>query len=377
MFRSAPYRIFAILLCLAASKTWAHVGTGIDVDAQGRVYFIDTSNNRIWRADPRGKLTVVARDVHANGLLLDGDGSLYVGDGDYRGDGSITNIWRIGADGSKTPIVQPSWKGKVLGYVAVDGGGNIYRWNGDNQQRRQSQIIKQTPSGQVTVLAGGDWGQSDGKGAAAKFGEVGAMTWGPDGSLFVTDGGAVRRVAMDGSVSTLSGKPLAKFAGAAADEPRIPALLGLAVGPLGNVYGADHDNRCVHRISSDGSITVAARSRWPWSPTGVAYSQGRLYVLERWGHYYSPLSSLLKMRPRVRVIATDGKVSTLATIGSLPKVESGLKNGIVASKTSSARLAPKRISRLSEPAPGKSWNKKSGSVGSSCHRFEKWPRLRA
>src|SRR5262249_30312552 len=91
MLETAASRAFAILLCLAASKTWAHVGMGIDVVAQGRVYFIDTSNNRIWRADPRGKLTVVARDVHANGLLLDADGSLYVGDGDYGGDGSITN----------------------------------------------------------------------------------------------------------------------------------------------------------------------------------------------------------------------------------------------------------------------------------------------
>lgn len=316
MYRSAPSRILAILLCLAASATRAHVGMGIDVDAQGRVYFIDTSGNRIWRADARGKLTVVARDVHANGLLLDPDGSLYVGDGDYGADGSITNVWRVGTDGSKTPIVRPPWKGKALGYVAVDGEGNVYRWNGDNQRRKQSQIIKQTPDGQVTVLAGENWGQADGKGAAARFGTVGAMTWGPDGSLFVTDGGAVRQVKMDGSVSTLSGKPLAKFAGAAADEPRIPALLGLAVDPRGNVYAADHDNRCIHRISSDGTVTVAARSRWPWSPTGVAYSKGNVYVLERRGHYYGPLSALTRARPRVRIIGPDGKVSTVATVGS-------------------------------------------------------------
>jgi len=55
---------------------------GIDADAQGRVYFLDTSKNRIWSVDPKGKLTVVARETHANGLLLDADGSLYVGDGD-------------------------------------------------------------------------------------------------------------------------------------------------------------------------------------------------------------------------------------------------------------------------------------------------------
>lgn len=71
-----------MLLCFVASKSWAHVGMGIDADAQGRVYFLDTSKNRIWSVDPKGKLTVVARETHANGLLLDADGSLYVGDGD-------------------------------------------------------------------------------------------------------------------------------------------------------------------------------------------------------------------------------------------------------------------------------------------------------
>ena len=202
MKRSVPSHIFPMLLCFVASKSWAHVGTGIDADAQGRVYFLDTSKNRIWSVDPKGKLTVVARETHANGLLLDADGSLYVGDGDYGTDGGMSNIWKIGRDGSKTPIVQPPWKGKRLGYVAVDGAGNVFRWNGDNQHRRQSQIIKQTPDGKVTVLAGESWGQVDGKGAAAKFGTVGAMTWAPNGSLLLTDGGAVRQVAMDGNVST-------------------------------------------------------------------------------------------------------------------------------------------------------------------------------
>ncbi|MBA2704317.1 MAG: hypothetical protein H0U60_10740 [Blastocatellia bacterium] len=56
----------------------------------------------------------------------------------------------------------------------------------------------------MAILAGGAYGQQDGKGAAAKFSSVGGMAFGPDGSLYLTDGAAVRKVTMDGVVTTVA-----------------------------------------------------------------------------------------------------------------------------------------------------------------------------
>src|SRR3972149_1156359 len=41
----------ALLLLLGAIPARAHVGTGVVVDAEGRVYFTDPLRNRLWRLE--------------------------------------------------------------------------------------------------------------------------------------------------------------------------------------------------------------------------------------------------------------------------------------------------------------------------------------
>lgn len=66
-----------------------------------------------------------------------------------------------------------------------------------------------------------------------------------DGSLWLVDGPAVRRISPDGEVSTVAALPC-------------PVLLGLAFGQDGSAFTNDSVGRKVMRIALDGEIGVAA-----------------------------------------------------------------------------------------------------------------------
>ena len=71
-----------------------------------------------------------------------------------------------------------------------------------------------------------------------------------------------------------------------------------------------HDGK-VLKIASDGKATTVLRSTSPWSPTGVALSGKDLYVLE---YLHTPGEDRRQWIPRVRKVASDGSVTTVATI---------------------------------------------------------------
>ncbi len=91
----------------------------------------------------------------------------------------------------------------------------------------------------------------------------------------------------------------------------LPALRGLAVDADCTVFAAATGCHRVLRIARDRKIEVVLKSERPWSPTGVALHGGNLYVLE----YTNANGGLANgWAPRVRKLARDGKISTLATL---------------------------------------------------------------
>ncbi len=109
------------------------------------------------------------------------------------------------------------------------------------------------PQEQVRVLAGrpGDWGYQDGRGTAVRFGRTLERSIGdldldvaPDGSVIVADraNDAVRRVAPDGTVSTLAG----------GQRGYLPSPVAVAVDAEGSIYVAGAWNGLIYRLSSDG-----------------------------------------------------------------------------------------------------------------------------
>jgi sugar lactone lactonase YvrE len=96
----------------------------------------------------------------------------------------------------------------------------------------------------------------------------------------------------------------------------LPALRGLAVDKEGTVYAAAQGCHRVVRITRDGKVEVVLKAERPWSPTGVAVHGGDVYVLEYTNANGGPTEG---WTPRVRKLARDGRVTTLATLAPRPK----------------------------------------------------------
>jgi hypothetical protein len=131
------------------------------------------------------------------------------------------------------------------------------------------------------------------------------MTLAPDGNIYLTDALSVRRVSLDGTVTTVATNLAARTS---EDKPtlfggRDTSIMGLAVGYDGQVYVADAGNRRLLKIGSDGKAGVVYRLDPPYFPTGVfATRSGDVYVLE---FSYTPPGTT--NNPRVRKISSDGQ----------------------------------------------------------------------
>lgn len=142
--------------------------------------------------------------------------------------------------------------------IARDGQGNLYIVDTDNHTVR-----KVAPDGTVSTLAGvaGIKGDADGIGAAARFSKPRALVVDSSGRVFVADTGnhTIRQIATDGRVTTLAGAAGSPGAvegqGSAArfNEPS-----GIAVGGDGALLVADSRNHAIRRVTLAGAVTTVA-----------------------------------------------------------------------------------------------------------------------
>jgi RHS repeat-associated protein len=152
---------------------------------------------------------------------------------------------------------------KVTG-VAVGPDDAIYLADSGNQRIRM--VRRQTGSGGSTVwavstLAGnGIAGFADGPGASAQFNNPQGVAVDAAGVVYVADKGnnRIRRIASDGTVSTLAGEGTAGFQNGAGSQARFNAPQGVATDNQGNVYVADTGNAAVRVINAGGTVSTLA-----------------------------------------------------------------------------------------------------------------------
>lgn len=310
-----------VLLAVATSgihpsRAEAHEGWGIVVDAAGRVYFGDIPANIIWRISQEGKLERVALGKHSHALVLDSAGNLYGTNPHLTL--PIRSVWRLTPDGHLTDLVAPTQDFPLgLQSFILDAAGNMYSVNARNAQTPELLLLKRSPDGEISTLAGSTLGHADGTGAQVKFMGIDGMAFGSDGALYLADGPYLRRVTLDGTVTTLGAGPLTERQW---DED----LLGIAVTASGEVYAADHANRRVLKVSPDGAVSVVMRTGVLWAPTGIVVAGDGLYLLE---HLRMPLAILgdLAVGPYLRVleVSGDGSVTVLARIWGRRSVAAG------------------------------------------------------
>ncbi len=297
-----------------SGPTWAKVG------ADGSVYVADQNNNRIRRLTPDGIISTVAgngqqcspttdpcgdsgpatqaRLTFPTGLDVAPDGSLYIADqANHR-------IRKVSPDGMITTIA------------------------GTGQQRQVQTTFSGSGWG-VTIGPTGDGGPA----AEALLGNPLSVAVAPDGAVYLTDFGRVRRIAPNGIITTVAGNDSVPCEltssscghvgdGQVATLVALNGLFGVAVGPDGSVYTSEfRSGNRLRRVTPDGILhTVAGdgtRCSFPpcgdggkatsaqLSPWGMALSpDGNLYVADLGGQV-------------VRAVSPDGLIRSVVGNRSL------------------------------------------------------------
>jgi len=227
---------------------------GLVVDSGGNLYIADAANNRVRKVSPAGTITTVAGTGHPG----------------FSGDN--------GPAGSAL-LDQPYG-------VALDKAGDLYIADFGNQRVRRVGT-----DGTITTVAGNGQTGSYGDGGPATSAQMLSprnLAIDPAGNLYISEfmGHTVRRVATDGTISTIAGTGIAGFSGdggpAVAAQLAFPA--GLALDPAGALYIVDTVNFSIRKVLAGIITTICNQQNFGVPNTqlsGIAAdSTGRLYIPE-------------------------------------------------------------------------------------------------
>jgi sugar lactone lactonase YvrE len=334
----------------AGSGTITTVGSnsgwsGVAVDGSGNLYIADSSVNLIRKLEAgSGTITVVAGNGWAGfsgdggaatsaqlnfpyGVAVDASGNLYIADtSNHRvrkvaaDSGTITTVagsggQGLGGDGGAATSAQLN---QPCG-VAVDGGGNLYIADTNNQRIRKVAA----GSGTITTVAGNGVPAFGGDGGAATSAQLAApMGVAVDGSanLYIVDSSnnRIRKVAAgSGTITTVAGNGRAGYGGdGVATSIPLYYPYGVAADGSGNLYIADTLTHRIRKVAAgsgmittvagsggqglggDGGLATSAQLRYPY---GVAVDgSGNLYIADTLNH-------------RIRKVAAgSGTITTVA-----------------------------------------------------------------
>ena len=201
--------------------------------------------------------------------------------------------------------------------VAYDSAGNMYF-----ADTNRNQVVESTLSGALVVVAGSGAQGFAGDGGAAAIAELNrpeGVAVGADGTLYIADTGNQRvRVVSGGVIATLVGTGAKGFSGdgGAATVAMLNEPVAVAIDASGALLICDSGNERVRRVAAgviatiagsgvqgfagDGGVATAAELDLPGGL--AASSDGRVFVADTHNN-------------RVRLIATDGTISTFAGNG--------------------------------------------------------------
>ena len=259
------------------------------------------------------------------GVALDGAGNLYIADRDNQRirkvdpAGTITTVAGNGTagfsgDGGAAAAAQLN---NPAG-LSLDAAGNLYIADRDNQR-----IRKVDPAGVITTVAGDGaqgFGGDSGAAVAAQLNAPYGVAPDGSGNLYIADFGnnRIRKVDPAGTITTVAGGGSSLGDGGMATAARLSGPAGVAPDGAGNLYIADSSHQRIRKVDSTGTIvTVAGNGTAGSGGDGGAATAAQLnapYGLapDGAGNLYIADSS----NHRIRKVDSAGTIVTVAGSGA-------------------------------------------------------------
>ncbi len=271
-----------------ATSDWLPLSNGVAADLFGNVYFVAPILNAVFKTDSSGTLTRVA------------------------GTGSSG----FSGDGGQALAAQLNYPNGV----AVDGLGNLFIADTDNQRIRQV-----TPAGVISTVAGNGvccaYAGDGGAATSAQINNPFGVAVDAAGNIYIADTNnyVIRKVTVSsGVISTVAGNGVCcgySGDGGAATGAQLSNPNGVAVDAAGDVYIADTNNNRVRKVDLSGNISTLAgtgaccnnlgdggpaASAQLFNPRGVAVdSSGSVYIAD-------------SNENRIRKVDPTGTIATVA-----------------------------------------------------------------
>ena len=255
--------------------------TDIAVADDGTAYILDSASYRIRKVDTEGNVTT------------------------FVGSGATSAV-----DGKGTAA--------AIGYAYTLGiersTGEL--WLSDTNSHTVRRI---QPDGTVTTVAGAksSTGTSDGQGSSARFYYPRGLDVGPARNVYIADynNHRIRKLTQAGVVSTLAGST-AGYADGKGAAAKLYRPVGIAVDDEGLVFVAEYQNHRIRRVTLDGTVTTLAGSGSATFANGFGKSASFYYPVDI---SWSPAGYLVvvdRSNQRMRKVSILGEVTTLSGSGA-------------------------------------------------------------
>jgi len=322
--------------------------SGITIDRLGNLYVADTANCRIRKVTPDGEVSTLAGSGEPG--IVDGVGTaamfavpcsiaidrwdnLYVTDS--------SRICKVTQNGEVNNVVSGS-QVRGLGGITIDRLGNLYVTNTIKDPiNNLYMILKVTPNGEVSWIAGGTPGFVNGTGSAAKFSRPAGIAIDRAGNLYVADCGnhCIRKITLEGEVSTFVGNENGEpgDADGLGSDAQFNGPHGIAIDALDNLYVTDTGNCRIRKVTPEGEVSTlegsgetvlvndAASDEQVRGPYGITIDRlGNLYVTDTYNHRIRRMTPASGNHETVTVYVSENNESTARSATVTFQTDDGL-----------------------------------------------------
>jgi len=271
---------------------------GIAFDSAGNLFVAEIRGHTVRKISPEGLVTRFAGSGRSGGggdggkavdallnfprsLTLDG-GNMYIPEASghrvrrVAPDGIITTVAGgngLGFSGDGGPATQATLNSPAA--LAFDAARNMYVADSNNHRIRRVAL-----DGTITTFAGsgpaglgnGAFGGDDGPATSGRLNTPRGLAFDSAGNLYISDSSnhRIRRVTPGGVISTFAGRGNAAYSGdgGAATAAELAGPESLLIDAGGNLYIADTNNHRIRRVTPGGTISTVAGGGAPGFPNG-------------------------------------------------------------------------------------------------------------